>query len=113
MAKVLTKDATIACKHGPGHVTIVTPPQVPAPKLTVAGVAVIVKADVTTPGLIPDCTLGQARDNKVSAITAGEATRLKIRGAGVMLDSISGQTDKGNPISVGAGQAGQSKVNAK
>lgn len=114
MAKVLTKDATIGCPHSPGHVTILLPLPVPVPKLTVKGVAVVVKADLLT-GLIPDCTQPvQTRDLKVTSIDRGEATKLKIKTFGVLLDSgFQGKTDKGNALTVAEGKAGQSKLTAE
>jgi hypothetical protein len=114
MAKVLTKDATIGCPHNPGKVVIVLPLPVPKPKLTVKGVPVIVKADVAT-AVIGGCPQPvQTIDVKVSTVSAGEATKLKIRQQGVLLDTtFQGTTDKGATLSVAEGKAGQSKLTAK
>lgn len=109
MPAVLTRAAAIRCPHPPGQVALPPLPPAPAPKLTVRGTAVLVKADLAT-ALITGCPQPvQTVDLKVGTITAGEALKLTVKTAAVLLDTTFAATsDKGAALALGGG--GQTKV---
>ena len=96
MPGVLTEGSNVTCGHSPGKVSTTG-----SPKLKVSGQAVLLKdgimgksvsgcgtppaSDVSGPTAIPCLT--------VTTVTTGEATKLTIGGAPVMLDTLAGQTD--------------------
>ncbi|SDL95492.1 hypothetical protein [Nonomuraea jiangxiensis] len=87
-ARVLTTASTLTCPHPPGAVR---PPA--AHPLTVAGASVLTKADVVGRDVLPACALPVAQGppqtktcTKVTSWNGGEAVRLTVNGAGVLLD---------------------------
>jgi hypothetical protein len=98
MGSVLTKDSTIGCGHPPGHVslTAATSP------LTVNSQTVLVKTDVAG-AKVDGCPLTDSSSStqcKTALVTAGEATKLTVRGAKVMLaDTLAGNSQGAPPPS--------------
>ena len=123
MPKVLTTQSNISCGHG-GKVDVES-----SAKLSVDGSPVLLKNSIDGKDVI-DCKTQEALDasgttiakpcNKVSSVppgpgvTAGEATKLKVRGKPVMLDTLTGKTDgmvgKVTPQPLLNATAGQSKL---
>jgi hypothetical protein len=95
MAGVLITSSTVTCGHS-GNV-VVTSTQ----KLKVGNNPVLVKVSIADKS-IAGCTTAPASDasgptakpcKKVSLVSNGEATKLKVNGQAVMLDTLSGETD--------------------
>ena len=96
MASVLTEGSRVTCGHQPGRVTAAGPARLQVdgqPVLTRSGVAghsvsgcgTVASSDVSGPVNTP-CTT-------VTTIGVGEATKLFVEGAAVLLDTLSGGTD--------------------
>jgi hypothetical protein len=98
---VLTIDSTITCPHGgPGTLTF---PGVNN-KLKVQGKSVLLTTDLTDPaktmvsGCIPPPPPPPSKKcSLVKSITSGEASKLKVGGIPVLLDTLIGLTD-GLPV---------------
>lgn len=117
MAGVLTAGSNVTCGHSPGKVTTTGSPKLKVssqPVLLklgimgkpVAGCSTVAAADVSGPTAKP-CT-------SVVSVSSGEATKLKIGGMPVMLDTLAGDTDgmvgKLTPVSALSATAGQTKL---
>jgi hypothetical protein len=91
MTFVVTTASDVECAHqGVAALTV------PQPKLTVSGNSVLVKDDLVA-ALLSGCTQvpppqGNVPCTKVDSLTAGEATKLTVRGHGVLLDSFAATT---------------------
>lgn len=120
MAGVLITNSTVTCGHS-GNVTVTS-----TQKLKVGNNPVLVKASIQGKS-IPDCkTIAPANDpsgtqtgqkcTTVSSVGSGEATKLKVNGQAVMLDTLSGTTDgmvaKITPQTLLSATAGQTKLTA-
>ena len=118
MAYVLTTGSSVECGHS-GKVATSG-----AAKLKVNGDRVLQKSGVGGKS-VSGCSLKDTSDNSgplttmcrnVTTVTAGEATKLKVSGAPVVLDTLAGGTDgmatKGPPAAELRGQAGHSKLKA-
>lgn len=96
MPNVLTIVSTVTCGHN-GNVIVAG-----EPKLKVKGNGALIKASIEQKG-IPDCGIipavdssGTETDRKctlVNSVTRGEATKLKVNGNPVILDTLAGTTD--------------------
>lgn len=119
MPNVLTEGSNVTCGHGGNVSTTGTP------KLKVNGKPVLLKdgiAGKSTSG----CKTPHAEDSSgttadpctsVTSVDAGEATKLKVRGSPVMLDSVlkgktSGMVAKVKPQLLLSATVGQSKLKA-
>ena len=96
MAYVLTTGSTVHCGHG-GAVSTEG-----APKLKVAGKPVLRKAGIDGKSVAASCALQDVSDTSgpvtikcttVMSVTDGEAKKLKVGGAAVMLDTLAGGTN--------------------
>jgi hypothetical protein len=118
MAGVLITNSTVTCGHS-GNVTVTS-----TQKLKVSNSPVLVKASIESKS-IPDCATTPATDasgptakpcKTVSSVSSGEATKLKVNGQAVMLDTLSGTTDgmvtKTTPQMLLSATAGQTKLTA-
>ena len=127
MAGVLTMSSNVTCGHGPGKVATSS-----SAKLKVSGSSVLLEAGIDGMS-ITGCNITPASDStgitasKCSlvatvppspppAITAGRATKLKVGGLPVMLDTLAGKTNgmvlKVTPQLLLAGTAIQTKLTA-
>ncbi len=96
MAKVLTITSNVTCGHK-GNVVISS-----SEKLKVGGDSVLVKGSIENTS-IPDCKIVPAAEpsgptaipcKMVTAVTSGEATKLKVNGKSVMLaEELHGETN--------------------
>lgn len=124
MASVLTTNSTVTCGHS-GNVAVTS-----TQKLKVNNNSVLVRTSIegksipATP-LPGSCQTQPASDpsgptakpcTKVSSVDHGEATKLKVNGQAVMLDTLSGTTDgmvaKTTPQTLLSATAGQAKLTA-
>jgi hypothetical protein len=96
MAKVLTLTSSVVCGHPGGKVTMTS-----VTKLQVNGSPVLLEDGIVLKG-VTGCGTPPASDISgptakpcltVSAITAGRATKLKVNGRPVMLETLKGSTD--------------------
>ncbi|GHF00192.1 hypothetical protein E5082_09630 [Streptomyces griseoluteus] len=116
---VLTTASTVTCGNGlpqgmppppvaPGLVTTTS-----TAVLKVDGHPVLRKTDITSATSVNCLAPSPAKKcTKVQAVTTGESTKLKARGSGVMLDTLTGTTDgtlPPAPTGLGA-KAGQTKL---
>ena len=91
MTFVVTEASDVECAHhGVAKLASVQP------KLTVSGKGVLVGNDLLL-ALLTGCTQTNANASevpctKVDSLTSGEATKLKVRGQGVLLDSFAATT---------------------
>lgn len=120
MAGVLTAASTVECGHS-GAVSTSG-----ESKLKVSGSGVLLKSGINSKSVSSACSLTDTTDSSgspatlkcktVTSVTAGEATKLKVSGSPVMLDSLAGGTDgmatKGTLATALKGTAGQSKLKA-
>jgi hypothetical protein len=115
MALVLTEQSTLDCAHA-GKVK----PTATQQKLKVAGAKVLVTGDLSgapisacaTP---PDPNTSTLKCLTVLTATGGVATKLKVAGKGVLLQSVNGQTNGtvgGTPQTWSVIDAGQTKLKA-
>lgn len=115
MAGVLTTASNVKCGHGPGRVSTSG-----SAKLKVGGNAVLLKTGVSSKSVsgcttVTDANTSSLQCSTVSSVTAGEATKLKVGGSFVMLDTLAGQTDgqvSGTPQVALSATAGQTKLKA-
>ena len=112
MPAALTESSKLACGHT-GTVQL----RAGQSKLTVNGNKVLVMGDLTGAD-VSGCTVvtnpqaGTKQCLKVSSAAGGVATKLKVGGKGVLLETIAGTTD-GTPVPAWTVQsAGQSKLKA-
>jgi hypothetical protein len=118
MPGVLTKGSNVTCGHGG---TVVT--SSPA-KLKVNGQAVLLKDGIASKP-VSGCTTPPASDPSgptaipcatVTSVDLGEATKLKVDGSAVMLETLAGKTDgmvaKMTPQTLLSATAGQNKLTA-
>jgi hypothetical protein len=119
VAGVLTTSSTVDCGHG-GAVSVSG-----ESKLKVAGSPVLLKAGIDSKPVAATCLLQDTSDSSgpltikcktVTSVTAGEATKLKVSGSPVMLDTLAGGTDgmatKGTLATALRATAGQTKMKA-
>lgn len=112
MAFVLTTSSRIVC-GSQGAVS--TSGQA---KLTVGGVPVLVKAGVAGKSLsgctvVTNASSGTKQCSTVASVSAGEATKLTVGGAAVMLDTLAGTADGlPTPGAMLTATANQSKLKA-
>jgi hypothetical protein len=91
MTFVVTTASDVECSHhGVAKLTV------PQPKLTVSGTGVLVKDDLLA-AVLSGCTQvpppqGNVPCTKADTLTSGEATKLTVRGHGVLLDSFAATT---------------------
>jgi hypothetical protein len=109
MAYVMTKQGSANCAHS-GTTTLQS-----SSKLKVSGSPVIVSSDVST-WSISGCAQTDTAHSQVQCATYmsfnGKASKLKVNGEAVVLDTFSGTTN-GKPDSSSApASAGQSKLQA-
>jgi hypothetical protein len=115
MAAVLTMASSVTCGHGPGKVQTSS-----AQKLTVGGNPVLVKASIagrsvsgcTTPS---DPNSGSVTCTAVTAVTAGDSTKLTAGSGAVTLASLAGGTNgtvSSTPQTLLSATAGQTKLTA-
>lgn len=112
MASVLIQNSSVTCGH---QGTVETSSSA---KLKVNGQPVLLKNSINQKSVttgscstVPDESKGITKCETVVSVTAGEATKLKVGGQGVMLDTLSGTTD-GNPIGNVPATANQNKLTA-
>jgi hypothetical protein len=118
MAGVLVTNSTVTCGHS-GNVTVTS-----TQKLKVSNSPVLIKTSIENQS-IPDCLTAPASDasgptakpcKTVSSVGSGEATKLKVNGQAVMLDTLSGATDgmvtKVTPQLLLSATAGHTKLTA-
>jgi hypothetical protein len=90
---VLTTVSTIACSHS-GQVTFSSDIN---HKLKVQGKSVLLKSDIENAPVSAACTNQNTSSThkctKVSSVTGGESTKLKVGGVPVMLSTMTGFTD--------------------
>jgi hypothetical protein len=91
MTLVVTEASDVQCAHQ-GVAAL----KVAQPKLTVSGKGVLVKGDLLV-ALLGAClqtktNAGEVPCTKVDSLTSGEASKLTIRGHGVLLDSFAATT---------------------
>ena len=91
MTFIVTEASDVECAHH--GVAALTSLQ---PKLTVSGKGVLVKGDLLV-ALLTGCTQTNTNASevpcaKVDSLTSGEATKLTVRGQGVLLDSFAATT---------------------
>lgn len=91
---VLTADSIIHCPHSPGKLALTGITH----KLTVQGKPVLVKADILATSVqgCPNPTSSPPPSHtctKINSVSSGEATKLKVGGVPVMLDTLAGLTD--------------------
>ena len=96
MTFVVTEASDVECAHH-GEAALTAQ----QPKLTVSGKGVIVKDDLLL-ALLTGCTqtntnASEVPCTKVDSLTSGEATKLTVRGHGVLLDSLAAATI-GKPV---------------
>ena len=117
MALVLTEKSTLDCAHQ-GKVKLTATQQ----KLKVDGAYAIVSGGLTgapisgcpTPTVTPPATPSSPCLTVLTA-TGGVATKLKVNGVGVLLETVSGQTNgivSGSPATWSVQSAGQTKLKA-
>jgi hypothetical protein len=113
MARVLTDVSSVDCGHG-GRVTTQG-----ETKLKVDGALVLLEPGIAgrSVGACPvvDNSSGTLKCKRVIAISAGRATKLRVNGRPVMLDTLAGGTDgtaAGTPVQLLSARAGQSKLEA-
>jgi hypothetical protein len=114
MALVLTDVSFVDCGHT-GRVSTAG-----ETKLKVDGALVLLAAGIQghSVGSCPvqdDTNTGTLKCRTVTAVTGGQATKLRVNGRPVMLDTLSGKTDgtaAGNPVQLLSGRADQSKLEA-
>jgi hypothetical protein len=115
MASVVTEQSTITCTHQ-GQVQAVAGQS----KLKVAGALVLVDGDLNL-ATISGCTTvanppaGTVTCATTTPPTSGVATKLKVGGKGVLLDSVAGKTSgtvTGTPQDWSVQSAGQSRLAA-
>jgi len=95
MAGVLTTGSTVGCGHG-GTVSTSG-----AAKLKVSGNPVLLKTGIAgqavsgckTPLVVPPPPPPSSPCHTVASVITGEATKLKVNGSPVMLDTLTGTTD--------------------
>ena len=118
MAGVLITSSTVICGHS-GNVAVTS-----TQKLKVSNNPVLVKASISGKS-ISGCATPAASDpsgptakpcTTVSSVGSGEATKLKVNGQAVMLDTLSGTTDgmaaKITPQTLLSATAGHTKLTA-
>ena len=114
MASVLTTASRVACPHG-GAVSTSGQSRLrvlDAPVLRQDGVAG--RALDSNCAVVTDPNTSTLKCATVAAVTAGQATKLKVGGAAVLLDTLAGTTN-GTPPPTGAtlsATAGQAKLRA-
>ena len=91
MTFVVTIASDVECLHQ-GVATLVAP----LPKLTVSGKSVVLEDDLLA-AVLTGCKQvpppqGNVPCTKVDKLTSGEATKLTVRGSGVLLDSFAATT---------------------
>lgn len=114
MSAVLTKDSTVKCSHPtPGTVTLGTG----AAKLRVQGKAVLRAQDVVTIasgcGFKHPTPQGAVPCSKVMELTRGTATKLRVGGVPVVLDTLQGTTNSSPTPGSLKVTANQPKLTAK
>lgn len=104
MSNVLTTDSDIQCPHTPGQLQFGSVNN----KLKVQGKTVLLKSDILN-ALVSNCpnvTSGTSSQQclNVTNVTQGEASKLKVGGVAVMLDTLAGDTNgfppKPSPLKV-------------
>lgn len=112
MPKVITEGSTIKCPHQ-GTIKFTASQQL----LKIDGKAVLVVDDISS-GTVSGCinltnpTSGTVQCQKVLSMTAGAATKLKVDGKPVLLETAKGMTN-GLPANIWSVQsAGQTKLDA-
>jgi hypothetical protein len=114
LALVITEKSTVACTHQ-GSVKLSSKQS----KLKVSGANVLVVGDLPSSQIsgcvdLTNTTTGIVQCQLVLTQTAGVATKLKVSGKGVLLESAQGQTNgiNGGPQTWSVKAAGQSKLKA-
>lgn len=115
--RVLTMASLVACGHSPGRVTIVSTAKLKVTQNSVLLEESIAQKDVT------GCSTKPASDSsgtthitctEVSAVTEGQATKLKVGGAPVILETLKGTTNgmvsKTTPQDLAVPTANQNKL---
>lgn len=110
MSNVLTENGEVKCGHqGKASVS-------GAPKLKVNGASVLLMEGVKSKSIdgckTPDDTSKSTKPCKTVVSATGEATKLKVNGQGVLLDSLKGITDGTPTPTLLSAQAGQTKLQA-
>jgi hypothetical protein len=114
VARVVTTASRVDCGHG-GRVSTAG-----ETKLTVEGAPVLLEAgiqsrSVGTCPVVDDSNTSTVKCRAVTAVTGGRATKLRVNGRAVMLDTLTGGTDgkaAGTPAQLLRATAGQSKLEA-
>lgn len=114
MAVVLISNSNVTCGHL-GKVQVSS-----SAKLRVNGQPVLLKSSIENKtvancGTVPNPNTGAKPCTKVIAVSTGEATKLKVGGKAVILDTLTGDTDGtvgGTPQKLLSGTAQQSKLTA-
>jgi hypothetical protein len=114
MPPVLTDVSFVDCGHS-GRVSTAG-----ETKLKVDGALVLLQDGIQghSVGACPvvdDSNSGTLKCRTVTAVTGGQATKLRVNGRPVMLDTLSGGTDGtagGTPVQLLSGRAGQAKLEA-
>jgi len=107
MANVLTTESTISCGHG-GTVSTTS-----TAKLKIGDKPVLIKGNIgpTVSSCGTQTTSAGTYPCPAATITGGEASKLRVGGLSVMLDTLSGTTT-GNPVGTPTAVAKQSKLTA-
>lgn len=119
MPKVLTAQSDVQCAHAGG-----IKPVASGTKLKVGGAPVLLQGDldgapIPPPALcttVPDPNTATVKCTATASAIGGVATKLKVGGRGVLLESVQGQTNGtvgGTPQTWRVVSAGQTKLEAK
>jgi hypothetical protein len=114
MAGVLTTTSTVSCGHG-GSVSTQGQRKLRAQGNPVLRQDGILSRSIPDCATVPDPNTTTVKCLTVTSVTAGLATKLKVGGAPVALDTLAGGTSgtvSGTPQNLLSGIAGQTKLTA-